>query len=124
MFEPHYWNARFLQAHGRFVWALARRHFNNYPATAGYANASDWTRRTPRIEIASYGAWGEWHSAIPWYSVHVKRTALQTMILHYHQAFSTGAKRSGKDAPELEQSTVGSTVGAGNDISSSSVPGQ
>lgn len=124
VFEPHYWDARFLDAHGKFIWALARRYFYNDAQTAGYAGAPDWSARISSVELATYGAWGEWHSDISWPSAAVKRSTLNTMILHYHQAFSSYAAAAKKDAPLLEQSTVGSTLGAANDIYAAQDPSQ
>jgi len=117
VFEPLYSNEQFLQAHGRFVWAFARRYFSNTKDLTGYEGAPDWSRSLSGVDLATYGAWGEWHSDMEWSSAEVKRSALNTMILHYYQAFSTLASQSGKDAPELEQSAVGSTISkTSNDI--------
>jgi len=124
VFEPHYWNAAFLEAHGNFIWALARRYFYNTIEVSKYSGAPDWSERISGIDLATFGVWGEWHSDLVWPSPLVKKSALNTMLLHYYQAFSSYADKSKKDPPELEQSTVGSTLGASNNIYANDDPSQ
>jgi hypothetical protein len=124
VFEPHYWNATFLEAHGKFIWALARRYFYNTSEVTKYEGAPDWSERISGIDLATFGVWGEWHSDLVWPSPAVKKVTLNTMQLHYFQAFSSYAAVSKKDPPELEQSTVGSTLGVANHIYSGDDPSQ
>jgi hypothetical protein len=126
VFEPYYWDTRFLDAHAKFVYALAKRYFNNDKETAGYDNAVDWKKRIATLDISTYGAWGEWHSDIKWPSDAVKRNTLNAMILHFHQAFAYHARLTNSMAflPRFEISTVGATVGPSNDIFANNDPSQ
>ncbi len=124
VFEPNYWDSRFLEAHGRFVWSLAKRYFNNDKETAGSDGAPDWTSRISTIEMSTYGTWGEWHSTVVWPSEDVKRTTLNVMIRHYHEAFSWWAKAKNSVPPVFEVSAVGSTTGLENNIYASNDPSQ
>ena len=124
IFEPHYWSENFQTAHSNFVWALARRYYDNSESAAKYGGAPDWATRISTIDLSTYGMWGEWHSDVSWPSMEVKRSSLRYMVTHYFESFSKFAVDFKKDAPELEISTVGSTIGPDNDIFASGDPSQ
>lgn len=108
--EPDYGDPLFLQKHGRFIEALAKRYDGN-----------------PGIEfldIGSYGIWGEWHTKHPqpWpvrkqiidmYLSGFHKTPLVQMsddaeALAYSLAHGTGFRRDGVGSPWHEANWIGS----------------
>ncbi len=108
--EPDYGDPLYLEQHGRFIKALAKRYDGN-----------------PQIEfldIGSYGIWGEWHTKHPqpWsvrkqiidmYLDGFHKTQLASMsddaeALAYALARGTGFRRDGVGSPWHEANWIGS----------------
>lgn len=108
--EPDYADPIYLEKHGAFLRALAKRYDGN-----------------PGIEfldIGSYGIWGEWHTSHPaslevrtqiidWYVTGFTKTPLVMMsddaeALAYALARGTGFRRDGVGSPWHERNWIGS----------------
>ena len=108
--EPDYGDPLYLEKHGQFIKALAKRYDGN-----------------PQIEfldIGSYGIWGEWHTKHPqpWpvrkqiidmYLDGFRKTPLASMsddaeALAYALAHGTGFRRDGVGSPWHEANWIGS----------------
>jgi|GEM_PF-4776086 len=76
-FEPDYWNPFFLEKLGKFLKALGDRYYQT-PL---------WQQYIERIDISTYGYWGEWHSQIEWPDHETKIKTLRTMMDQYVTAF-------------------------------------
>ncbi|HUT95148.1 MAG TPA: DUF4832 domain-containing protein [Thermoguttaceae bacterium] len=113
--EPDYADPLFLQKHGDFIAALARR-YDGHP-------------RIEFLDIGSYGIWGEWHTpnGKPWevrrqiidmYLDGFRKTALVQMsddaeALAYSIAHGAGFRRDGVGSPWHEKTWIGSEKYAG-----------
>lgn len=92
-FEPDYWNPFFLEKLGKFLKALGDRYYQT-PL---------WQQFIERIDISTYGYWGEWHSQIEWPDSQTKIKTLRTMMDQYVQAFP----RDRSPTPMLAMDIVG-----------------
>ena len=108
--EPDYGDRLFLEKHGRFIGALAKRY--------------DGNPGIEFIDIGSYGIWGEWHTRHPqpWpvrkqiidmYLNGFHKTALASMsddaeALAYALSHGAGFRRDGVGSPWHEANWIGS----------------
>lgn len=92
-FEPEYWNPFFLEKLGKFFQAFGE-HYYQSPL---------WQQYLERIDISTYGYWGEWHSEMKWPDEETKRRTLRQMIDFYVRAFP----RDRVPTPMLAKDIVG-----------------